>query len=69
MSRVDVLFQEKLLREAKKLLKDVKPVGYVGLGKKKEGIVLTEEHMLEWLQVFLDDRIMLDGCNHATVKR
>ena len=69
MSKIDARVQHKLLIEARKYLKNVKPVGDVALDGKKEGIVLTQEHILEWLEVFADDRIMLDGCNHATVKR
>ena len=59
MSRVDIKLQMKLLKEAQKYLKDV---------KQASGVVLTQEHISEWLQVFYDDLIMLDGCNHAKVK-
>jgi len=69
MSKIDVRSHQKLLAEARKYLKNVKPVGNVALDGKKGGIVLTQEHIMEWLEVFADDRIMLDGCNHATVKR
>lgn len=70
MSRIDARSQQKLLKEARKYFKDLQqPLGDVSLEKKKGGIVLTQEHILEWLEVFADDRIMLDGCNHATVKR
>jgi len=59
----------KLLKEARKYLKEVKPVNDVSLEKKKGGITLTQDHMVEWLQIFEEDRIRLDGCNFAVVKR
>lgn len=68
MSRVDIKMQMKLLKEAREYLKDVKPVSDISLEKKKSGIVLTQEHIYAWLEVFYDDHIMLDGCNHAKVK-
>ena len=69
MSRIDVRFQQKLLKEARQYYKKVKPVADVTVERKKGAIVLTQEHIHAWLEVFADDRIMLDGCNHATVKR
>lgn len=69
MSKVDAKVQLKLLKEARKYLKNVKPVSDSDLETKKGGITLTQEHIAEWLEVFYEDRIMLDGCNHATVKR
>ena len=59
----------RLLKEAKKYLKELKPLDETSLEKKKGGITLTQEHMIEWLQVFEQDRIKLDGCNFAVVKR
>ena len=69
MSRLDIKTHMKLLKEAKRYLKNVKPDNETTLGQKKGAIVLTQEHMMEWLQVFEDDRIRLDGCNFAVVKR
>lgn len=70
MSRVDARVHHKLLVEARKYLKNVKPVvGDVISDGKTGGIVLTQDHIMEWLEIFAEDRIMLDGCNHATVKR
>ena len=69
MSRIDARIQHRLVTEAKKYLKDVKHVGNDDLKGENKGIVLTQGHIEEWLQVFADDRIRLDGCNHATVKR
>ena len=68
MSRLDIKIQMKLLKEAKAYLKDVKIAAESTPQKKKDGIVLTEDHMMEWLQVFFEDRIMLDGCNQSKVK-
>lgn len=68
MSRVDAKVQQQLLIQARKYLKNVKPVSDVALDEKKGGVVLTQEHIAAWLEVFYEDRIMLDGCNHATVK-
>ena len=69
MSRLNVKTHMKLLKEAKKYLKDVKPVGDTSVEQKKGAIVLTQDHMVEWLQIFEEDRIKLDGCNFAVVKR
>ncbi|MEA3369807.1 MAG: hypothetical protein U9Q40_00535 [Campylobacterota bacterium] len=69
MSRLDIKTHMKLLKEARAYFKDVKPVEKFELEKKQEPIVLTQEHIAEWLEVFYEDRIRLDGCNFATVKR
>ena len=69
MSRLNVRTHMKLLKEAKKYLKDVKPESDIGFEQKKGAIVLTQDHMVEWLQIFEEDRIKLDGCNFAVVKR
>ncbi len=60
MSRVDIKVQVNLLKEAKSYFDNV---------KQKDNVVLTQEHILEWLEVFYDDRIRMDTCNEATVKR
>ena len=59
MSRLDVKVQMRLLKEAKEHIK---------MESKKRPVLLSEEHIMEWLEVFYDDRIMLDGCNHAKIK-
>jgi len=69
MSRLNIQTHMKLLKEAKKLLKEAKPASDASLEKKKGGITLTQDHMVEWLQIFEEDRIKLDGCNFAVVKR
>lgn len=69
MGRLNIQTHMKLLKEARKYLKDVKPVNDVSLDKKEGGITLTQDHMVEWLQIFEEDRIRLDGCNFAVVKR
>ncbi len=69
MSKLDIKTHLRLLKEAKKYLKDVKPVGDIDFELKKGAIVLTQDHIVEWLQIFEEDRIKLDGCNFATVKR
>ena len=68
MSRLDIKIQMRLLKEAKAYLKDVKVVDESTPKKQEKGIVLTEEHMMEWLEVFFEDRIMLDGCNQSKIK-
>ncbi len=68
MSRLDINIQMKLLKEAKAYLKDVKVTDASTPKKQKDGIVLTQEHMMDWLEVFFEDRIMLDGCNQSKVK-
>jgi len=60
MSRLDIKVQISLLKEAKSYFKNV---------EEKKGVVLTQEHIMEWLEVFYNDRIMMDTCNQATVKR
>ncbi len=69
MSRMNVQTHLKLLKEAKKYLKEVKPESDLDVEMKKGAIVLTQDHMIEWLQIFEEDRIKLDGCNFAVVKR
>lgn len=69
MSRLDITTQVTLLKEARVYFKDVKPVGDITLEKKKGAVVLTQEHIAEWLEVFYDDRIKMDTCNEARVKR
>ncbi len=69
MSRLDTKVQCSLLKEAKMYFKDIKPVDKVKLEDKKDSIVLTQDHILEWLQVFYDDKIMMGTCNEATVKQ
>lgn len=68
MSRVDVKLHMKLLKEAKEHFKNVKPESKVSLEERKKIVVLTEEHIMEWLEVFYEDRIMLDGCNQSKIK-
>jgi len=69
MSRVNVKVQQELLRESKVYLKSVKPVADAHVDEKKGISILTQEHIIAWLETFAEDRIMLDGCNFATVKR
>lgn len=69
MSSLNIRRHHRLLKEAKQYLKDVKPVVDTGYEQKKKGITLTQDHIMEWLQVFEEDRIKLDGCNFAVVKR
>lgn len=64
MSRIDIAAQANLLKEAGVYYKDVKPVR----DEKEGAIVLTKEHIMEWLEVFYDDRIRMDTCNEASVK-
>ena len=69
MCGLNIKTHMRLLKESKQYLKDVKPDNETTLGQKKGAIVLTQEHMIEWLQLFEEDRIRLDGCNFAVVKR
>ncbi|MFT5660024.1 MAG: hypothetical protein ACI9TV_000658 [Sulfurimonas sp.] len=69
MSKLDVKVQISLLKEAREYLKNVKPVSDINLEQKKGAIVLTQEHIIEWLEVFYDDRIRMDTCNQASVKQ
>ncbi|MDQ7042519.1 MAG: hypothetical protein Q9M34_03205 [Sulfurimonas sp.] len=68
MSKLELKTHTKLLKEAREYLKNVKPISDTAMGNKQSNIVLTQEHLAEWLGVFYDDRIMLDGCNHSKVK-
>lgn len=69
MSKLNVNTQMELLKEARMYLKDVALVNDTSVKQKKDGIVLTEEHIQEWLEVFYDDRIMLNTCNQSRVQR
>lgn len=68
MSRLDVKVQTTLLKEADMYFKDVKPMSDITKEVKKGGIVLTQEHIYEWLQIFYEDRIRMDTCNQASVR-
>lgn len=68
MSKVDIKVQVSLLKEAKMYLKDVQPVIDKNTQEKKDDIVLTQEHIMAWLEVFYDDRIRMDTCNQASVR-
>lgn len=63
MSRLDIAAQVNLLKEAKTYLKNVNPVS-----TGKDPVVLTQEHISAWLEVFYEDRIRMDTCNQASVK-
>jgi hypothetical protein len=66
MSVINPLKHKMLMQEAKRLLNRADFDSKTG----KEGItVLSQEDIFEWMQVFEEDRIMLDGCNHAIVQR
>lgn len=69
MSRVDMNLQVTLLKEAKAYFDEMKLVDIANLQKQTDGVVLTEEHIQEWLEVFHDDKIMMNSCNEAHVKR
>ena len=68
MSKLDVKVQVNLLKEAKMYLKNVKPVNDNNVENKKDTVILTQEHIMEWLEVFYDDRIRMDTCNQASVR-
>jgi hypothetical protein len=68
MSRVDMKVQISLLKEAGVYFKELQPMGDMSLESKKKGIVLTQEHIYEWLEVFYEDRIRMDTCNQASVR-
>jgi len=68
MSRLDVKVQTTLLKEADMYFKDVTPMSDITEETKKGGIVLTQEHIYEWLQIFYEDRIRMDTCNQASVR-
>lgn len=68
MSRVDIKRHANLLKEAGVYFKDIKPAAKSSLEKKKEPIVLTQEHIYDWLEVFYEDRIRMDTCNQASVR-
>ena len=69
MSRLNVQVQTSLLKEAKMYLKDVKPTSKINLEKKKDGVILTQDHIMEWLEIFYEDRVLMDTCNQARVRR
>jgi len=69
MSRLNMKIHMELLKEAKMYLKDIKLDNETYSELQMGSIVLTQGHIEEWLQVFEEDRIKLDGCNMAVVKR
>jgi len=68
MSRLDMKIQKSLLKEAGAYFKEIQPEKEVSFEEKRGAIVLTEEHIFEWLEVFYEDRIRMDTCNQASVK-
>ena len=68
MSKLDLKVQVNLLKEARMYLKNVKPVSDNNVENKKDTVILTQEHIVEWLEVFYDDRIRMDTCNQASVR-
>lgn len=73
MSRVDMTVQANLLKEAGAYFKNLKSLSETTevsekLESKKEPIVLTEEHIYEWLEIFYEDKIRMDTCNQASVR-
>ena len=52
MSKLDLKVQVNLLKEARMYLKNVKPVSDNNVENKKADVVLTQEHIMEWLEVF-----------------
>ena len=69
MSKLNMKVQIDLLKEARLYFKDVKTLNDASSKEQKGAVVLTEEHIQEWLEVFYDDRIRMDTCNQAAVKR
>lgn len=69
MSRINLKIHNELVKEARRQLKEVKPLEETNFEIQTGAVVLTQDHLLEWLEVFEEDRIKLDGCNQATVKR
>lgn len=68
MSKLDVKVQTSLLKEAKMYFEGVKLVDDANIKPEKDPVVLTQEHIYEWLEVFYDDRIRMDTCNQASVR-
>lgn len=68
MSRVDITTNVNLLKEAGIYFKGVQQVSDGSLEKSREPVVLTQEHIIEWLEVFYEDRIRMDTCNQASVR-
>lgn len=69
MSRVDMKVQMALLKEARVYFKNLEPVSKLELEQSKAPITLTKDHLVEWLEVFYDDKIKMDTCNEARVRR
>ena len=68
MSNLNMKVQMTLLKEARMYLKDVKIADESVSKAQKSPVVLTQEHIYEWLEVFYEDRIRMDTCNQATVR-
>jgi hypothetical protein len=66
MGKVDFKVHADLLKEAKVYVENLKQFDSL---REKDSIVLTQEHIMEWLEVFYEDRIMMGTCNQAVVKR
>jgi hypothetical protein len=68
MSRVDIKVQTTLLKEAGAYFKNLQPVTANEEEKQKDDVVLTQEHIYAWLEVFYEDKIMMGTCNEASVR-
>jgi len=69
MGRLNMKIQMELSKEAKMYFKEIKVDNEFASELQKGSVVLTQGHIEEWLQVFEQDRIKLDGCNMAIVLR
>lgn len=69
MSRLDISTNVYLLREARSYVKELKPLDEFALEKSTSPVVLTQDHIVEWLEVFYEDRIIMNTCNEARVLR
>ncbi|MBN2815527.1 MAG: hypothetical protein JXQ67_02505 [Campylobacterales bacterium] len=69
MSKINMNVQLNLLKEAGVYFREMQVANRIIPDAKKEGILLTQEHIEEWLEVFYEDRIMMDTCNQSHVRR
>ena len=68
MSYIDMKLHKALAKEAKVYLKDIEALQKLSVMRDDQKL-LTQEHIMEWLEVFYEDKIKMDTCNEARVKR
>jgi|GEM_PF-2018786 len=70
MSKLDTTGQLYFLKEVESYFKELQaPKSETIVAKQDRNVELTQDHIEAWLEVFYEDRIMMNTCNEAKVRR